>query len=141
MDFLARREHSLYELEHKLRRKFLVADTSLIREVLTHLEEENLLSDMRFTESYIRHKKERGFGYLKIREDLIAKGIDHKIIEAKLLVDDDWLAIIHRVINKKVGDNKTITVKSREHSKLIRFLMMRGFKREEISEAVSNLRC
>ena len=100
MDFLARREHSLYELEHKLRRKFLVADTSLIREVLTHLEEENLLSDTRFTESYIRYKKERGFGYLKIREDLIAKGIDHKIIEGKLLVDDEWLAIIHRVINK-----------------------------------------
>ncbi|MEC8951040.1 MAG: RecX family transcriptional regulator, partial [Pseudomonadota bacterium] len=71
----------------------------------------------------------------------IAKGIDHKIIEGKLLVDDEWLAIIHRVINKKVGDNKTITVKSRERSKLIRFLMMRGFKMDEISEAVSNLRC
>ena len=141
MDFLARREHSLYELKHKLRCKFLDADISLIREVLTHLEKENLLSDTRFTESYIRYKKERGFGYLKIRRDLVARGIDTNIIEDKLALNGEWRAIIRRVLNKKVGDNKSIKVKSKEHSKLIHFLMRRGFKKEEISEALSNLLC
>ncbi len=139
MDFLARREHSLYELEYKLRHKFLEAAPSLIRQVLTQLEDEHLLSDRRFTETYIRHNKQRGFGYLKIRDNLIAKGIGRDIIAANLLIDDEWLAIIHRVIHKKLGDKKTIIVKSEEHSKLIRFLLMRGFNREEISKAVSNL--
>jgi len=45
MDFLARREHSFYELQQKLAKKFPDAPTERIDQVLETLKGENLQSD------------------------------------------------------------------------------------------------
>ena len=61
MDYLARREQSFYELTQKLNKKFPESDSDLLVEVLDILKAENLQSDDRFTESYVRYRKSRGF--------------------------------------------------------------------------------
>ena len=63
MDFLARREHSLYELKTKLIRKFPDLSPKLVLAVLSRLTIEGLQSDERYTESRIRYRLERGFGF------------------------------------------------------------------------------
>jgi regulatory protein len=65
MDLLARREHSEHELRQKLKlREF---DSDEITAAIDSLQRDNLLSDERFTESYVSQRFNAGFGPLKIR--------------------------------------------------------------------------
>ena len=92
MDCLARREHSLHELKTKLTRKFPDLSPTLVLAVLSRLTAEGLQSDERYTESRIRYRLERGFGYHHIRNDLISKGVDPYLVDQMLHPDDDcWL--------------------------------------------------
>ena len=60
MDILARREHCCAELKRKLQAKSFSGDT--IDTVLRQLQDEGLLSDSRFAESYVRFRAMKGFG-------------------------------------------------------------------------------
>ena len=44
--------------------------------MLDELEQENLLSDARYTEAYIRQRGARGYGPDRIRQELRQKGVD-----------------------------------------------------------------
>ena len=57
MDLLARREHSFFELKQKLLIKYPELNPSNLDLALNQLQCENLISDERFTESYIRYRK------------------------------------------------------------------------------------
>jgi SOS response regulatory protein OraA/RecX len=61
MDCLARREHSFYELQQKLTKKFPDTDPELLHTIADKLRVEGLQSDARFAESYVRYRKSRGF--------------------------------------------------------------------------------
>ena len=138
MDFLARREHSFFELKHKLKSKFPEADSSIIENVINILCSENLQSDARFTESYVYWKKKRGFGYLNIRANLNTKHIEDSIIDSYLFVDDDWHEIADDLVEKRVSQLDAININSKEYRRLVRFLQARGFKDSEIRLAVRN---
>ena len=60
LKLLARREHSRFELHHKLQQKGWSEEQ--IQEVLSELSESQLQSDTRFIEMYIRHRTEAGYG-------------------------------------------------------------------------------
>ncbi len=81
MDFLARREHSHYELQQKLAAKFPDADHSVLLSAIERLRQENLQSDERFTEAFIRYRKSRGFGMRHIQQDLKLRGVDDRLLE------------------------------------------------------------
>jgi SOS response regulatory protein OraA/RecX len=78
---LARREHARTELGRKLSQRGF--SESLVGEVLDALEAENLLSDRRFTESFVEQRMARGQGPLKIRHELRERGISAEL--AKLV--------------------------------------------------------
>ena len=61
MDFLARREHSVYELKQKLFIKYPDSTLGDLENTLDELRQENLQSDHRFDESYVRYRKTKGF--------------------------------------------------------------------------------
>mgnify|MGYP001161257961 FL=1 len=138
MDFLARREHSFFELKHKLESKFPEVDSSIIENVINILCSENLQSDARFTESYVYWKKKRGFGYLNIRANLNAKHIKDSIIDSYLFVDDDWHEIADNLVEKRISQLDAININSKEYRRLVCFLQARGFKDSEICLAVRN---
>ena len=138
MDFLARREHSFFELEQKLESKFPKADSSIIENVINILCSENLQSDARFAESYIYCKKKRGFGYLNIRANLNAKHIEDSIIDSYLFVVDDWHEIANELVEKKISQLGAINFDSQDYRRLVRYLQARGFKDSEICIAVRN---
>lgn len=131
MDLLARREHSRNELIAKLKKRF--EDDSLIIEVVDILVNEGLLSDERFTENYIRWRRERGFGPIRIRCELIEHGVNEEIIRANLDIQDEaWTERAQKEWQKKF--NYCVPKNRHERAKQQRFLLYRGFTMEQIAQ-------
>ena len=127
MDSQARREHSRNELFNKLRSKFPDSYHETIDTVLDKLEADKLLSDAHFTEAYIRYRKSKGYGPVFIRHHLSGCKVPTDIINEQLFFDDpDWLEILDRLVQKKFSAGKPQRG-SKEHQKLQRFVLSRGF--------------
>lgn len=142
MDFLARREHSFHELQHKLHRKFPDSPAAQLDDVLQCLANEGLQSDDRFTESWVRYRQGRGFGYHHIRSDLCARGLSNTIIDRYLFDDDDvWLDSARDLVAKKLRSLNTEIIEfgSKHHRKLLKFLESRGFGHREIRQALEEV--
>ena len=133
MDLLARREHSFKELEDKLSRQFPDKD---IQSPLERLRDENLQSDQRYLEAYIRFRRNKGFGPLKIEAELYPKGLDSEQIRACLYAEEnDWVELCRQALEKRFPVlNKT---NMKERAKCERFLMQRGFSHALISTAIN----
>ena len=131
MDFLARREHSLLELRSKLKRRF--ADGSLIDEQLSRLAEENLQSDARFAESYVRQRVGRGYGPLRLRAELRERGVSDSDFDAALEAGAvDWHDLALTVLHKKFGAAPPGDMK--EKARRVRFMQHRGFATDHYRE-------
>lgn len=142
MDFLARREHSFHELQHKLHQKFPDTPNEQLDEVLQCLANEGLQSDDRFAESWVRYRQGRGFGYHHIRNDLCARGLSNTTIDRFLFDDDEaWLSSARELIAKKLRSLHTEAVEfgSKPHRKLLKFLESRGFGHREIRQALEEV--
>ena len=73
MDFLSRREHSAKEIFQKL--SYRVESQDMLLQAIDDLIEDGLLSDERFAESYFQSRKNKGFGPLRIKNELSQRGI------------------------------------------------------------------
>lgn len=125
MDLLSRREHLRSELEIKLNKRF-GPDLEDIGAVLDQLEQDQLLSDQRFTEAYVRYRSGRGYGPARIQQDLRQKGVDAELItEALAVCETDWAKLAREVRHKKFGVE--IPADFEEKSRQLRFLQYRGF--------------
>ena len=126
MNLLARREHLRRELEIKLRKRFGSELESEIAEVLDLLEAENLLSDARFTDAYIRQRSAKGYGPERIRQELRQKGVGDSLLEdAMAAAEIDWVALARDVRIKKFGADAPDDFP--EKARQLRFLNYRGF--------------
>ena len=137
MDFLARREHSFQELSRKLQLKYPDATPPQITEVIEKLQADGLQSDERFTESWVRYRQSRGFGYLHILADLKERGIASTVVDRYLFSDDDnWMATAKALVSKRLAADELIEFGSKPHRKLMRYLESRGFGSREIQTAI-----
>lgn len=129
MKLLAQREHSRYELQSKLLvRKH---DHKIIEQVLDELDQANLQSDDRFAKAYTQMKMRRGFGPVRIRQELHDRGIDDELIGQSLAIDlDEWVRLVDEVRTKKFGSN--VPQDFAHRAKQMRFLQYRGFTTEQI---------
>lgn len=124
--YLAMREHSRWQLQQKLQRKFL-QQAELIQSVLDQLHEDNAQSETRFADTYVRHRADKGYGPVKIRYELQQRGVSAELIEAALWHQDlDWLALQEKTRQKKFGADpmpKEFAVKAKQRH----YLHQRGF--------------
>ncbi|MCF6218199.1 MAG: recombination regulator RecX [Gammaproteobacteria bacterium] len=132
MLLLARREHARFELVVKLSAKGF--ESSHIESTLNSLESENLLSDKRFAECYIRSRVNKGYGPYRIRMELQARQVDDEIVNELLYHGWDWGERIIEVRRKRFGDVPVTDIKMR--AKQQRFLQYRGFSSEQINAAI-----
>jgi len=132
---LARREHSIQELCHKLRgREYPVA---IVEQVTADLVEEDLLSDRRFAESYAYSRIERGFGPLRIQVELRERGVGDGLVAAALAeLAPDWEASARRQRQKRFSPESPADFS--ERVKQMRFLQRRGFTHEQSRAAFSS---
>ncbi|MDP2126215.1 MAG: regulatory protein RecX [Pseudohongiella sp.] len=133
MDLLARREHTRHELSKKLSAAFQRSEQEICPEVLTEvldkLEQDKLLSDSRFTESYVNGRMSRGYGPLYIRHKLREKQVDGALLDHNLdqLDQEQWIEQLSALIRRRMGDAGLPAWGSKEHAKLQRFILSRGF--------------
>lgn len=134
LDLLARREHSRFELRNKLLLRFR-GEEQVIDRVLEDLENENLLSDKRFTEMFIRGRVAKGNGPIRITSELRQKGVDVSMVELMLSeLDVEWYSVLKALSLQKYG--ATSATDDKERAKRIRFFQSKGYAPEIIREVV-----
>lgn len=127
MNLLARREHTLRELQQKLHRRY--GEHPSLEDVLQRLADENLQSDTRFAESFVRHRSGRGYGPMRIRQEMRDKGIsDAEIGDAFEAQELDWRQLAKEAYERKFGPEKPPDLK--EKARRVRFMQYRGFDAE-----------
>ncbi len=135
-NYLARREYSHYELQQKLQQKEFSPDC--IAAVLQALQVENLQSDQRFCESYIRYRANKGFGPVRIKQELSQRGVSHEIIAAGFAVfAGDWCELCLEALVKQIANASLADQKIRQ--KALRFLQYRGYEFASINNAMQEL--
>ncbi len=135
MRLLTRREHSCQELKQKLQHKGF--DAALVEKVTDQLQQEGLLSDARFAESYLRSRFNKGYGPIRIQQELKQRGAGEEIISATVIEDDpDWFELARRVREKRFG--KALPGSLPERMKQQRFLQYRGFNQQQLKYALSD---
>lgn len=129
--YLARREHSRAELEHKL------ADGGdELAAVLDALEAEGLLSDSRAATAFANAKAGR-FGPRYIAHHLKQRGIASELIDAALnSVEQDPQVAVEDAWRRKFGE---LPRDAAERARQIRFLQGRGFELGAILDLMRRL--
>lgn len=136
LGYLARREHSRFELTRKLEAAGFGLEA--IRPTLDAFEEKGWLSDRRFAESWIADHRAR-HGRIRLAYDLRQRGVNETLIEAALDANPDGeLERARQVWEKKFGAPPRDAA---EKAKQMRFLQGRGFTPEIIRRAMGRSAC
>ena len=130
MDFLSRREHSSREIFNKLSPR--VESKELLEEEIEKLKADGLLSDERFAESYFQSRKNRGYGPLRIRNELKQRGVGDQFFYP-LSNEIEWSELALEALKKKIRGN--VPTETKDILKLKRFLNYRGFDFQDIDKA------
>ncbi len=132
MDYLARREHSRFELRNKLQKKYPETQADLLDAILDKLTADKLLSDDRFAEAYVRYRKLRGYGPLYIQHYLKHCRVAPEVIGKHLQQDDpDWEIMLQTLVQNKLA-GAVPQRGSKAHQKAQRFILSRGFSMEQM---------
>jgi regulatory protein len=132
---LGRREYSVFELGQRIRRKWPELDSDAVTGLTAALVEENLLSDDRFAESYLRSATQRHQGPLKIRAALRAKGVDDSVIAAELdRHAGQWTDLAAEWLQRQHPGPLDFDARK----KFYRRLVNRGFTHDQAMDAVNS---
>ena len=130
---LARREHSLAELQDKLGQKGYSQEDS--KAALARCLRDGLQSDARFAESLTRTRVMQGYGPVKIRQELLAKKVSRELIDDVLRVEqDNWISHATRVLEKKYASSVDASFAEKQKQK--QFLLYRGFSMNLIAQII-----
>lgn len=133
MGMLAGREYLQSQLAEKLAKKF--DNSSFIPEVLKRLVEDNLQSDHRFIEAFIRSRISRGQGETRIRLELKQRGANIALVSQLLAeAEVDWYELALQTATNKFGQSQPVDAK--EKDKRMRFLQYRGYNFDQINYAL-----
>ncbi|MDT8405688.1 MAG: regulatory protein RecX [Methylococcales bacterium] len=136
LGLLARREHSAKELRHKLSLRGY-AD-AVIQNVVDECMAKAWLDDGRFAEIYARSRLAKGYGPLKIDQELAQRGVE-KPNWPELLAElaTDWPTCLRNVYQRKYGsappDGRA------DYARCVRFLVQRGFPLTLIQTVLSEI--
>ena len=133
MNLLARREHSQRELREKLAARFSAPE--LIDEVLATLAEENLQSDQRFAESFVRQRVSQGYGPMRLRQESRQRGLSQSDLEVALVsVAPNWFDLAEACYRKKFGEVSAEDLQDK--ARRVRFMTYRGFSRDHYEHLI-----
>jgi len=92
-----------------------------------------LVSDRRMAAVYVDERVHKGFGPMRIRQELRYRGLADDLIESSLgRSPQEWAAALSRVHDKRFGPGPACDAKAR--AQRARFLEYRGFPAELIAD-------
>ncbi len=128
IQLLARREHSAWELTQKLS---VQANASELAALLQSLRDQDLQSDLRFVQSYLRSRQNAGYGPIRIRQELRQRGVSQALVDEQVMTEDTiWWQLLQQVWQKKYCGVPPSDAKS--YGQQQRFLLQRGFAMQDV---------
>jgi regulatory protein len=139
---LGRRQHSAFELKLKLKQKRY--NEQLIDRVINQLRNSNYLNDLEFAKTFTEENiKNKLWGQRKIEAELIKKGIDREIItqiiNEKFSDSDQFDNAIELARKKYKSLLDRNTNKEKIKSKLISFLLSRGYNYDTVKKVAETI--
>ena len=134
----SRREYCLSDIRKKVL-TLLDGDEDGAEAVLNQLVEQKYVDDLRYASAFARDKSSiAGWGEVKIRYMLSAKGISRDIISEALAEIDQQKACgrLEKLLSNKV---RSLTGDPQIRMKLLRFGLGRGYSFDEVSSVVEQL--
>lgn len=134
--YINRRRYTKRQLTEKLVSRNY--DRDLAAEVADHLEERGYIDDRDFVIRYIHDAVNiKKHGAVRIKNDLLMKGIDRNIIDEMISKSDvDYYAVLDDLISSKASSLDLCDEKQK--NKLVSFLVRRGFSYGDIFDALKN---
>lgn len=127
---LAKRSVSKFELSKKLRQKGFSEEDS--EEAVEWFSEHGFVDDESYADAISKYYTGRGYGKMRVREELKRRGIPREISERVLSeiseAKDEIMALIEKRLHGEECDRE-------KKAKIIAFLSRRGFGYEEIKVA------
>lgn len=131
LSLLMRRDHTEYELLQKMLVKG--HDAEAIMPIIHELTETGLINEIRFIENYIYFRRKRGYGPVRIAQELKARGLTSDVIAKYIEINDNhWDECAYTVWRKHFKN--TPPKNHQAKSKQQRFLQYRGFTGEQIQK-------
>ncbi len=133
---LARREYAVLELQARLLKKWpgLERIEQQVAELITLLQADGALSDERFAESFIRSRRQRCHGPVKIQAELRQRQVPAAVIAGKLeQAEDEWVALAAAWLSRQCPGSLDFA----KRAKYYRRLMHRGFSHQQAMGALA----
>ncbi len=130
---LARREHAVAEVRQKLVQRGF--DKERIECAIALFQQENLISDTRYAQAYVRSRVERGYGPRYIEQALAAKHVAIEDTAIALESFGDWADLALQTRVRRFGNELPADYKAR--ARQMRFLQRRGFGHDHIRHAMA----
>lgn len=138
MNYLGRREHSIFELKQKLLNRFDEASEELVMQVLSRLTEQGLQSDERYADMFVRSRVNKGKGPNLIRRELEQQNLSSSLSDKALEQNrTDWYQSALSQLQKKYTAEDLSLFEQR--AKAMNYLYRRGFDTDIASKAVDEL--
>ena len=137
---LGRRDHSCRELAFKLRRKGL--SSAAVDYALARCREMGVLDDARTAGVFASHLVEKGYGPLRIRQELSQKGIPDDLIDQAMLHCGDETSqtrSAQQALKKRTARLQREPDPRKRRQIAYRYLASRGFTSSVIHQAVADL--
>lgn len=134
----AKREYCVADIRRKALQR-LEFDAAGVEEVVTALVADGFVDDARYAAAYAREKSAlSGWGPVKIRSALLARGVSREVVLAALEEIDPERAAskLEKVLETKW---KSLRDDSQGRLKLIRFALSRGYDYEAIRSLVERI--
>lgn len=102
-----------------------------VQSVIDYCYQHNWLDDAKFADRYISGRSRKGYGAQRIRQELQQKGVDKELISTAFEESEvDWCALARDIAVRKFGE--PLPTEWKEKSKVLRYMLYRGFFQEEI---------
>jgi len=135
--YLARREYCQKELVEKL--SAVGVQRAIAQQCVAELAELDLVSDARFAKSLVEVRARKGYGPLRIADELRRRGVGSDLISSSLNESDSkWTERLSELVARKYGDSHPEDFK--QWAKRSNFLRTRGFTSEQINQTLGQFR-
>ena len=125
LKLLRARDHTIFELRHKLEKRFGQASDKTIEQLI----EKKFLDDRRFAENFVRGRKRQGRG--RLRAELERRGVESDIIQS-ILDNENWPSL-GEVVRAKMSDLRLKSpITRRDAARLSRSVQRLGYEAEDI---------
>jgi regulatory protein len=132
---LGRREYGVVELGRRLHQKW--PEATGVADLIEALVEENLVSDERYTETFVRMRIQRHQGPVKIKAALRQKGIDDVLISRELDgYREQWRELAREWLSRQVSAPLDFAGRK----KYYRRLTSRGFTHDQAMDTINTHR-